>query len=361
MESKVALCMIVRDEESNIEQALNSTIKFIDAAVITDTGSKDRTKEIIRDYFQNQPHIALYLSETPFVDFSHARNFNYSQAKRHLPKNYHWFGFQMDADDEVIAAENFKAQEICIPGKKILIRSIRGNTAMNYFGVFDLELSFMFFLPVHEMPFFESNNIPSVHIPSNRIHVLSRHNGYRFKYGDKEQELRIMETFVESQPDGTLKQLAGFHRLATMNTDLSRLEDAKKYYGLFLKHPLRFAFETLYSFALCRYAHLLYMLDKKYLEALYYAFLCIYLCPSYLEPYYIVSTVALRLHMPGLAWMASTCALTALSLKRQKLTAENSNTPDLILKLLTSLNEAPSCPPTDFVDSWLIEQIKKES
>ena len=44
----VALCMIVRNEEPIVERCLESVAELIDAWVICDTGSHDRTPELIR-------------------------------------------------------------------------------------------------------------------------------------------------------------------------------------------------------------------------------------------------------------------------------------------------------------------------
>ena len=40
-----SLCMIVKNEENNIENCLNSVKNLFDEIIIVDTGSTDRTKE----------------------------------------------------------------------------------------------------------------------------------------------------------------------------------------------------------------------------------------------------------------------------------------------------------------------------
>ena len=67
----VSVAMIVRDEEKNIERALRSVLPIADEIVILDTGSADRTKEIIIGL--NDPKIRLYDHEWK-EDFSEARN-----------------------------------------------------------------------------------------------------------------------------------------------------------------------------------------------------------------------------------------------------------------------------------------------
>ena len=47
----VTLCMIVKDEEHIIRDCLSSIAPYIDRYDISDTGSTDRTKEIIKELF----------------------------------------------------------------------------------------------------------------------------------------------------------------------------------------------------------------------------------------------------------------------------------------------------------------------
>ena len=50
----LTLCMIVKDEAPNIERCLASCAPFIDYYVISDTGSSDNTKEIIKTFFDSK-------------------------------------------------------------------------------------------------------------------------------------------------------------------------------------------------------------------------------------------------------------------------------------------------------------------
>ena len=52
-ETKIVLTMIVKDEEHVIERALKSCYKMIDSYCIVDTGSTDKTKEIIKTFFDS--------------------------------------------------------------------------------------------------------------------------------------------------------------------------------------------------------------------------------------------------------------------------------------------------------------------
>lgn len=71
----ISLCMIVKDEERFLEQCLDSVREYVDEIIIVDTGSKDRTAEIARQFTDR----IFSLEWTD--DFSAARNFSIKHAK----------------------------------------------------------------------------------------------------------------------------------------------------------------------------------------------------------------------------------------------------------------------------------------
>lgn len=82
----VSLCMIVKDEEMHIARCLDSIAELVDEIIIVDTGSSDRTVEIVSDYTSK-------IFSYPWKDdFSDARNFSFSKASMD-------YCMWMDADD----------------------------------------------------------------------------------------------------------------------------------------------------------------------------------------------------------------------------------------------------------------------
>ncbi|MGN4126849.1 glycosyltransferase [Lysinibacillus sphaericus] len=115
----ISLCMIVKDEESIIERCLDSVQHVVDEINIIDTGSTDRTKEIVRHY------TARLFDYTWCDDFAKARNFSFQQAT----KDYILW---MDADD-VLTTEH---QQKLVQLKKSLNPNIDA-VSMHYYVLLD--------------------------------------------------------------------------------------------------------------------------------------------------------------------------------------------------------------------------------
>ncbi|MDR1830043.1 MAG: glycosyltransferase [Candidatus Fibromonas sp.] len=85
----LSICMIVKNEEANIERAIKSFLPFADEIIVNDTGSTDRTIEIVRSL----PKTVLIQSEW-IGDFAYSRNLSLEKA------SCSWI-LWMDADDYV--------------------------------------------------------------------------------------------------------------------------------------------------------------------------------------------------------------------------------------------------------------------
>lgn len=95
----LSLCMIVKNEEKNLERCLTSCKNLFDEIVIVDTGSSDNTKNIAKKFTEKV---------IDFVwcdDFSKARNFAFSNAKSE-------YIMWLDADDVVPKTSLKKLQEL---------------------------------------------------------------------------------------------------------------------------------------------------------------------------------------------------------------------------------------------------------
>ena len=96
---EISLCMIVKDEEEVIGRCLGSVKDLVDEIIIVDTGSKDKTKQIISKYTDK------VFDFTWVNDFSKARNFSFSKAT----KDYILW---LDADDIILPEDREKFKKL---------------------------------------------------------------------------------------------------------------------------------------------------------------------------------------------------------------------------------------------------------
>lgn len=95
----ISLCMIVKNEECIIERCLDSVQHLVDEINIIDTGSTDRTKDIVRSY------TSRIFDFTWCDDFSKARNFSFQQATKD-------YIFWLDADDVMTTEHQHKLLQL---------------------------------------------------------------------------------------------------------------------------------------------------------------------------------------------------------------------------------------------------------
>ncbi len=84
----ISVCMIVKDEAENLGPCLDCLKDFVEEIIIVDTGSKDDTKEIARQY-TDQVYDFLWTG-----NFSEARNFAFSLASME-------YIYSADADERI--------------------------------------------------------------------------------------------------------------------------------------------------------------------------------------------------------------------------------------------------------------------
>lgn len=114
---KLALAMIVRDEEEVLERCLSSCHTIFDKIYITDTGSKDRTIEIAEKYGK--------VSHFEWIDdFGAARNFSFAQVEEDID----WVMW-IDADDVIKPEDLPRFEEL----KKALAHTDKNFVRMPYY------------------------------------------------------------------------------------------------------------------------------------------------------------------------------------------------------------------------------------
>lgn len=98
--SKLALVMMVKNEEKRIEVSFDSVRPLADTFVILDTGSTDSTIQICRDYCKRH-NITLHLKEETFVNFKVSRNVMLDFCDEAIDKKNPKYLLLLDCNDEL--------------------------------------------------------------------------------------------------------------------------------------------------------------------------------------------------------------------------------------------------------------------
>lgn len=91
--NKLGLCMIVRDEEHNLQACLGGIAHLFNDIVVVDTGSRDSTPRLIREICQIDP-LTFPIEEETWFNKYEARNFGFERL------NADWI-LSFDADERI--------------------------------------------------------------------------------------------------------------------------------------------------------------------------------------------------------------------------------------------------------------------
>jgi tetratricopeptide (TPR) repeat protein len=212
----LSVCLIVRDEERNLAQALGSVEKVAAEIVVVDTGSTDRTVEVARQHGARVHHF------TWVDDFSVARNFCIRQARQPTI-------LSLDADERLDVESVASLEAYCRDNNGRAGRVLRTNLDAEG-GVLSVESltrlqpnlpGFRYAGRIHEQLRLHGQAPPSV---QTQVRLL--HTGYTQEAlhtaGKVERNLRLLSLAEADEPDepyvtyqrGRTLAAAGAHREA---------------------------------------------------------------------------------------------------------------------------------------------------
>ena len=201
---KVSICMIVKDEEMNLERCLDSFLPILIEPwvelVVVDTGSKDRTIEVAKNH-----NATVYEKTFTPWNFSDARNYGIGKA------NGEWI-FILDADEELAQECLYELKKLLFdmtdaePTKFLWLRNIfsqdhKQYTTMKQPRIFLNDGDFRYDGSVH--------NKPNAKPPFFWSEVYLNHYGYKFEQNSElamkkyERSLPLLLKELEEKPHDT--------------------------------------------------------------------------------------------------------------------------------------------------------------
>lgn len=204
---KIALAMIVRDAEAHVERCIRSALPYISRWTVIDTGSVDRTKEIVRDVLKELPGQLL---ESEWVGHAHNRSELLAVAKHGCD-----YILMLDADTELIVEGDLP--ELAAPAYLITIRDrgmryplpllTRADKPFYYAGVAHC------YLACHE---------PDSHALMLENAYLLDHGGGGNRPGKIERDAELLAEAVAKDPTDA----RSWFYLAQSYRDLDRVDEA---------------------------------------------------------------------------------------------------------------------------------------
>ena len=221
----LCLGMIVKDEAHVIQSTLENICKYmkLDYWIISDTGSTDATKEIIRTFFTERK-IPGELLEHPWVDFSTNRNHVVNYAYQKVD-----YMLMFDADDYFVGELNLPV----LTEDAYLLKFGEGLT-YNRPTLFSCRKQWKYNGVLHE-------NLDAVHHESRKAclvegkyHIVSGRTGNRNKNPRKYQDdAALLEQAILVEKDETLKNRYIYY-CAQSYRDFQDRENAVRLYKAFL-------------------------------------------------------------------------------------------------------------------------------
>ena len=102
METKGSFAAVImaKNEEMSILSTLNSLVDKVDVLVFWDTGSTDKTLDIVEEWKRRNGSIDVFVGIGEFVDFSQARNdsLRFAESFKEIS-----FVIILDAGDEIVS------------------------------------------------------------------------------------------------------------------------------------------------------------------------------------------------------------------------------------------------------------------
>lgn len=293
MKNEISLCMIVKNEENNLQRCLDSVKDIVDEIIIVDTGSTDKTISIAES-FGAQVYSFLWRN-----NFSEARN----ESLKYATKD--WI-LIMDADDE-----------FCCEDKEAFLQLISSNLeenllcffeTLNYCGsyadsnnisinlnprLFKNNYCYRYEGEVHNQLINYQNKTKDVCIPIRIYHYGYLDSNIKGK-NKRTRNITLLEEQIKKEPDN---KYAYFN----LGNEYFALNDMSKALDYYYKSYENFNPNAGYGFILIIRIVLVNYFMGLYIKALEFADLGIQYYPKFTDLHFFKASIYKSMERPTLA------------------------------------------------------------
>jgi hypothetical protein len=223
--ASIGLVMIVKDEAHIIERCLASVRPLIDHVVIADTGSSDRTRDLIRSFIAREG-LTGEVVDQPWRNFAHNRSSALAALRSYAAIDY---GFTIDADETLVLEDDFDVEAFKAALSADVYDIEVWNSGIRYSrpALFSNRQPFKYKAVLHE--YLEAP--PGVvRAGAQGLHVLVGHEGARSQNPHKfADDAALLERELETETDPFLVSRYSFY-LAQSLRDSGQTERAHSTY-----------------------------------------------------------------------------------------------------------------------------------
>lgn len=254
----ISLCMIVKDEEDVIGRCLASVADLVDEIIVVDTGSTDRTKEIVARYTDRIYDFAW------IDDFAAARNYAFAQASQ-------MYCMWLDADDVMVEKDRQAfirlKEELTSSTDAVMMKyntgfDQNGNVTFSYYRerIIKNNIGMKWIGAVHEVIATVGNTEYSeCAVTHQKLHP-----------SDPDRNLRIFEKLIENNIALDPRQQFYYGRELYYH---KRFEDALRVFESFLDEDMGWVENKIDACKHCAYCYYGLNKDNKALQALLRSFI----------------------------------------------------------------------------------------
>lgn len=190
---KLALILMIRNEEKIIKRCLEAVENVVDCFCVCDTGSNDKTVEIVEEFLKTRKGC---LTTEPWKNFGHNRTVSFQNAQKYVRDTLKWnltdtYGLLLDAD-MVFMAGNLRQQTLTEIGYNLV--QINGGLEYNNCRLVRMDYDWKCVGVTHE--YWDG---PTVVIPREVCYINDRDDG-GCKHDKFERDRRLLEQGIKDEP-----------------------------------------------------------------------------------------------------------------------------------------------------------------